>query len=493
MSDSRNSSIRDTQNRMRKGNQQSLVIVFIALLGAATTVGAQQKPFMQAGTAQPPLLPPPLASETHGGVTDTNATAKGEPSAVDNFFNKLIPDAIAQGKVNLNVRLRYEQVDEDGVAAITKNSYAPTIRTRLGYTTAPLYGFQGMLEAVNTSVIGPEQNYNAAGANGQNNRPVVADPPLTRLDQAWLAYSYTNWITAKVGEQQINLDNQRFVGDVAWRQNMQTYEAAGIGSEPIKNLNLYYSYVWDVHRVFGNVSGLPAANTDFRSDSHLINVSWSGWKYGRFVGYTYLLDLNNAAGAAGAANSCATYGGYFAGAAPIGDKVAVDYRAEFAWQTQYADSPLHYEAPYYNVEAGAQMNPVAVGAGYEDLGSGENSGAGGGRASFRTPLATLHPFNGWADVFLTTPTNGLRDAYAYAQVTLPYKIPLRFIFHQFNADFGNANFGQEYDAVISHKFGKYWTVLAKYADFVGEEAAAPSLAVPDVRIQKFWAQVEFNF
>ena len=105
---------------------------------------------------------------------------------------------------------------------------------------------------------------------------------------------------------------------------MQTYEAASIGSEPMKYLHLYYSYVWDVHRVFGNVSGLPAANTDFRSDSHFMNVCWSGWEYGRFVGYTYLLDLNNAAGAA---NSCATYGGYFAGAAPVADKVAVDYRA----------------------------------------------------------------------------------------------------------------------------------------------------------------------
>ncbi len=465
-------------------------MALVWLSGAATSVLAQQKPFMEAGTVQPPPSWTPAVTVPATGDTGTNAAAAPEPGSLDQFFKQQVPNAIVRGTFNLNVRLRYEQVDEDGVAAITKNSYAPTIRTRLGYTTAPLYGFQGMLEAANVAIIGSSDNYNAAGANGQGARPVVADPRLTRLDQAWLAYSYTNWISAKVGEQQINLDNQRFVGDSAWRQNMQTFDAVSAGSEPLKGLNAFYSYIWDVHRVFGDVDGLPAANTDFDSHSHLFNLSWSGWEFGRFVGYTYLLDLRNAAGDA---NSCATYGGYFAGAAPVGGRVSVDYRAEFAWQTDYAASPLKYSALYYSLEAGARINPVAFGAGYENLGSGANTGAGGGRASFRTPLATLHPFNGWADVFLTTPVNGLRDAYAYAQVTLPADIPIRFVFHQFNADFGGANYGEEYDAVVSRKFGRNWTALAKFADYEGKAVPAPALSAPDVRIQKFWAQLEFNF
>jgi hypothetical protein len=271
---------------------------------------------------------------------------------------------------------------------------------------------------------------------------------------------------------------------------MQTFDAASIGSEPLKSFDIFYSYVWDVHRVYGNVEGLPPANTDFDSHSHLINLSWSGWKYGRFVGYAYLLDLYNSAGNA---NSCATYGGYFAGGAPIGSEVLVDYHAEFAWQTQYANSPLEYGADYYNLEAGARVKALALGAGYEDLGSSVNSGAGGGRASFRTPLATFHPFNGWADVFLTTPTDGLRDLYAYFQVDLPAQIPLRFVFHQFNADYGGGNYGQEYDVVASKKFGRNWTVLAEYADYEGQDAPIPSLPAPNVHIQKVWAQVEFNY
>jgi hypothetical protein len=349
-----------------------------------------------------------------------------------------------------------------------------------------------MLEGVNVSVLGPEHNYNAATSNGQGARPFVPDPPLTRMDQAWLAYSYTNWISAKAGIQQINLDNQRFIGDSGWWQNMQTFDAASVGSEPVKNLSLYYSYVWDVHRIYGNVGGLSPSFTDYHSSSDLVNISYSGWKYGRFVAYSYLLDLRNAAGDA---NSCATYGGYFAGNAPVSESLAFDYRAEFAWQTDYASSPLRYGTYYYNLEGGVNIKPFALGAGYEDLGSGVNTGVVGGRAAFRTPLATLHPFNGWANVFITTPTDGLRDLYGYAQVTLPAQVPVRFVYHKFDADYGSGNYGQEFDIIASKNFGKYWVATLEYAYYQGQDAAPGSFlaTAAHVDVQKFWAQVEFNF
>jgi len=133
---------------------------------------------------------------------------------MEKFFNGALPDAIAKGKFNLNVRLRLEHVDQDGVAAITDDSVAPTIRTRFGYTTAPLYGFQAMLEGEDIHVLGNEDNYNAAGSNSQGHRPVIADPPTTELNQAWLSYSYTNLFSLRAGRQRLVLDNHRFIGDV---------------------------------------------------------------------------------------------------------------------------------------------------------------------------------------------------------------------------------------------------------------------------------------
>jgi hypothetical protein len=201
------------------------------------------------------------------------------------------------------------------------------------------------------------------------------------------------------------------------------------------------------------------------------------------VGYAYLLDLQNVAGAA---NSCATYGGYFAGSAPLSDRFSLGYRAEFALQTDYANSPLNYSAEYYNVELSGAIKPFAFGIGYEVLGSDNG-------ASFRTPLATLHAFNGWADVFLNTPAAGLRDLYAFAQITLPQQIPLRFVYHKFDADTGGGDFGHEFDVIASRRFGRNWTALLKYAYYVGKDAAPPALTVPNVDKQVFWAQIEFNF
>jgi hypothetical protein len=452
------------------------------VLAIASSVYAQEKPYTQPGTAipvPPPPLPKPVVAADAKPATPPPAP---EPNAVDKFFNGKIPDALAKGKFNLNARMRYEWVDQ---STFKEEANAPTIRTRFGYTTAPLYGFQGMVEGENISVIGSEQNYNAAGSNKTPNKPVVPDPPATELNQAWLGYSYTNWISAKGGRQRIVLDNHRFVGDVAWRQNMQTFDAATVESKPLPDLSLFYGYLWEVNRVFGDVDGLPrtSPNRDFDSDSHLFNVAYSGWKYGRFVGYSYLLDLQNRAGAA---NSCATYGGYFAGTAPVSEKISLGYRAEFAYQTDYADSPLDYGAEYYNIEASATIKPVSFGAGYEVLGTDSND-AGTGSTSFRTPLATLHPFNGWANVFLTTPGKGLRDIYGFVQVTLPGDVPVRAIYHKFDADSGGADFGHEFDVMASKKFGKHWTAIAKYAYYDGKDIPAR------FDMHKFWAQVEFNF
>lgn len=458
-----------------KGRYQTLTRG-AAMLTLASSAYAQS--FSGPGTGQPPA-PPPAPKPATPAPQET-----AEPGAIAKFFNTALPEAITKGKFNLNVRARYEYADQDGVPAITEPSHAPTIRTRFGYTSAPLYGFRGMLEGENISVLGPDHNFNAAGSNGQGNKPVVADPPSTELNQAWLSYSHTNLVSLKGGRQRIVLDNHRFVGDVGWRQNMQTFDAATIESKPIEGLSLFYGYVWDVRRPFGDVSGLPPGNRDFDSDSHLLNASYSGWKYGRFTGYTYLLDLENAAGAA---NSAATYGGYFAGSAPINDTISLAYRAEFAWQTDYADSLLDYGTEYYNLEAGANIKPFAFGAGYEVLGSDSNGGPAGGRASFRTPLATLHAFNGWADVFTATPPAGLRDIYGYAQVTLPWEVPLRFVYHKYDSDFGSFDYGQELNVMATKAFGKNWNTMLKYAYYDGKDAPVA------FDLHRIWAQVEFNF
>lgn len=420
---------------------------------------------------------PALAQNSPGDALPSDAST--EPKTLDAFFLSEIPNAFVKGKFNANVRARYEHVDH---SQLPDDSNAGTIRTRMGFTTAPLYGFQGMLEAENILPI-DDDGYNATGSNNQPTRPVIADVETTEVNQAWLSFNYTNQVTLKVGRQRFTLDNHRFVGDVGWRQNMQTFDAVTANWTPLNHLSLTYGYLWEIHRVFGDVSNLPAANTDFDSDSHLIHLTHAGWKPGKFTGYAHLLDLENAAGFA---HSCATYGLSFAGNTDLNEKTKLEYRAEFAFQTDYADAPVDYQAEYLQLELTATFKPVLLGAGFELLGSDNHVG-------FRTPLATLHAFNGWADMFLTTPAAGLQDLYAIAQVTLPRDVPLRFIYHKFDADSGFGDYGHEFDAVISKKFGKHWTLLAKYAHYLGKDPAPPSILTADLDVRKVWAQIEFNF
>jgi len=116
---------------------------------------------------------------------------------------------------------------------------------------------------------------------------------------------------------------------------------------------------------------------------------------------------------------------------------------------------------------------------------------------FQTPLATLHAFNGWADVFLNTPTTGLQDFYLFGTMKLPQEIPLTVMLHKFNAQTGGGyNYGHEFDISVSRKLGKHWTALAKYAYYDaknGFAAAGTTPAISNNDVQKFWLQLDFNF
>jgi hypothetical protein len=221
------------------------------------------------------------------------------------------------------------------------------------------------------------------------------------------------------------------------------------------------------------VFGDRHAQGDWESNSHVLNASYTGLPVGTLTTYAYLLDFDNAA-----PNSCATYGLSLAGTPALGKKLKLSYRAEYAGQSDYGSSRLDYSADFYHGELGLVAQPVLVAVGYEVLGTDNNVG-------FKTPLATLHAFNGWADVFLATPAGGLRDTYGKAGATLPGGISLLAFHHHFATDTGIA-LGQEWDLQLTRKLGKYLTGLVKFAKFDRDSTTLPDVA-------KLWLQAEFNY
>lgn len=372
-------------------------------------------------------------------------------------------EAFTNGKLSLNLRLRYEDVAQTGL----QDGEALTLRARLGFTTAPWQGWKAMLEAEGIAAAEGD-SYSQAGINpGGAGKAVIADPEMSEINQAWLAYA-TGATTATLGRQRLVLDNARFIGDSGWRQNLQTFDAFVLQDKSLPKTTLTYAYLSQINRVFGP----DHAQGKWQSDSHLFNASYAGWAAGTLAGYAYLLDFSNSAG-----NSCATYGASFAGGTPLTPDLKFTYRAEVATQSNYRVSPLRYTARYHVLEAGLAVQSASLTLGDEVLGSDHNVG-------FKTPLATLHACNGWADLFLTTPAAGLRDTYVRVTADLPAKVVFLGSYHQFDTDAGGTDLGDETDLSLTRKFGPRFTALVKFADFRRASVAYPN-------VQKFWAQVEF--
>jgi hypothetical protein len=159
--------------------------------------------------------------------------------------------------------------------------------------------------------------------------------------------------------------------------------------------------------------------------------------------------------------------------------VKLGYRLEAAAQSDYGNNAQNYSTSYWLLEAGPVWKSFGFSLGHERLGSDNNVG-------FKTPLATLHAHNGWADLFLATPASGLSDTYVKANATLPQAVSLLAFYHWFESDRGSVDFGQELDVQLSRKFGKNLTATAKFADFRRDTTTLP-------HVRKYWLQLEYVY
>lgn len=372
-----------------------------------------------------------------------------------------LSEVFTKGDTKFNFRYRYEYVDDN---VSEKDANASTLKSRVTWNSATYKGFSGLVEIDDVSQIGGE-NY-ATPSNGKAGEyPIVADPDGTDINQVYLKYKGDSF-TGIAGRQRILHSGQRFVGGVGWRQNEQTYDSARI-QLPIGAVKVDYSYIWDVNRIFGpdTNGGQPRR---YESDSHALYASFSPSE-GHTIGlYSYLLDFENAA-----VNSSETYGIEYKGS--IG---SVSIAAAAATQSDYKDNPVDYDAEYYMAELGYKIKGVALAAGYEQLGSDD------GTFAFRTPLATLHKFQGWADKFLVTPADGIEDVYfKVAGKVGPAKLAM--FYHDFSADEGSADYGTEFDAVATYPVNKNVSLQLKYAKYDAEDLATDT--------DKLWFTINMEF
>jgi len=384
-----------------------------------------------------------------------------------------LKSALSETKYIIDARLRSEDVEQAGVA---NDANATTLRARLGFETGKLWNTSLLIEG--EAVVPIDTDYRPDPMVPEMvTYPVVADPESYAINRLQLVNTSIPGTTLTLGRQRITLDDQRFVGNVGWRQNEQTYDAFRIVNKSVKNLVLDATWLNQVNRVFGEDS--PQGEYD--GDSVLLNAAYQT-KIGKITGFGYLLEFDNIVGVPAAVrDSSSTYGLRFAGEHPAG-KVKLAYVASWATQTEYGDNPLSFDLDYMTAELTTTWKQFGLGAGIEVM-------EGNGVKGFTTPLATLHKFQGWADKFLTTPANGIEDVYVTASGNFKAvggldTLGLVLSYHDYNAEHISADYGTEWNASIACKVKKLGFMI-KYADYnQGVLASARDT-------EKFWMQMEY--
>lgn len=390
------------------------------------------------------------------------------------------------GRVNFDARYRFEYVDQDSshlppnMVAIKNQAYASTLRTRIGYLTPSFAGLTGFAEYEGNQDIGIN-DYNST-RNGEGSYPIVADPQANEVNQLWANYAGLPDSNIKIGRQRIAFDNHRFIGDVGWRQMQQTFDAVTVSNKSLPDTNITAGYIWKVQDITSRSTGMS---------SPIFNIAYSGLPFGKFIVHGEWLDYDNADELTnlGVANSFSkstkTVGVRFDGATPLNEAEDIKalYTAEYAHQADYKNNPIKYHADYWLAEGGLDVYGVIVKGAYEELGADNG-------AAFQTPLATLHAFQGWSDKFLTTPKTGLRDMYATVK-TSALGLDWTVQFHEYSAANGGLDLGHEVNAQVEKKFGKHYSVLLKYADYVADTNKNINNAYSDT--QKIWLQGAVSF
>ena len=382
--------------------------------------------------------------------------------------DKSLAGAITSGEAHVAFRYRYEFVDQDG---ITEDANASTVRLRLNYKTGTWQNWSGFLEFDYIAEVLLNDFNSLGGSSPDRNRyPVVADPKGEDLNQLYFDYVPSAESRLRLGRQRIILDNARFVGNVGWRQNPQTYDSLSYTYTGWQNTEVFYSYVTAVQRIFGN----DVSSGRHDTDNHILNVKVKLSDDWTVVPYYYHIDNEDAA------FSTATFGARLIGKTTVaGGKL--DLVAEAATQSDAANNPVSYDAEYLHAAATWTMeNGLSLGLAFESLG-GDQIVAG---ASFRTPLATLHAFQGWADKFLATPNAGVDDLF----FTAKYKVGpwnLTGVYHDFSAESGSSDWGTELDVSAGRKLGDRYGVLFKAAFYDADQHATDTT--------KFWIMLTGNY
>lgn len=372
----------------------------------------------------------------------------------------------ADARLLFETRLRSEIVDQQG---FLEQAHALTLRTRLGWRSPTAHGLQLLIEGEGVAVL--DDRYSAP-VDPVPGRPAVADGETLELNRAQLRWTGLTDTEVTVGRQRLIVGNSRFIGNVGWRQNEQTFDAVKLSSTALKPMTVTWVFADRVQRPLGH----EHAQGVWRGDIHLLQVE-TDTPLGRLSGFGLAIDLDNAP-----AFSSTTLGARLAGSRPVTGDLSLTWAGEYAVQSDNGANPADYSLDFRAAAVGVQTPRWSAGAGYERF-------DGDGFAGFQTPLGTGHGYLGWSDVITTTPAFGVRDLFLRGHVGVPAwgrTLRLAAEAHAFHDADGDVELGREFDLSAALPIDAHWSVELKAAHFEGDH---PAFGDAD----KGWLTLEYRY
>ena len=369
--------------------------------------------------------------------------------------------SILKPRFSGDLRLRYQTLDVDD---FEDDSEALTLRF-LGAVELDIFDKTSFLAEVEatTSLI---DDFNDGTGNNPL-LPVIPYPDGIEVNRLQISTEIIPETRVTVGRQRIAIDDWRFIGAFAFRQNNQTFDAARLETKAFGPGTLDIGYFNRVHRPQGddNVVG------EFEGDSFFANYSLST-PIGRVAAFHYATELIT-----GVDNSI-DESSQTTGARLFGrrdwDNLGVSWEASYARQSDFKDNPNDYAADYYLAELTVSPANFTFKARGEILGSDNGQG-------LQTPLATLHNFQGLADQFLVTPDEGVRDYSIFARYDFGQIGPFTNVssfarHHWFEADTDGTQYGREIDLSLKAKINRFGFIL-EYTNYKAETFSSDTEAI----------------
>lgn len=307
-------------------------------------------------------------------------------------------------------------------------------------------------------------DYNDGGVNDKFEYAVIADPNFVEINQAYFTFlgRTDDELGVAVGRQELNYGPgaARYIGNVGWRQNHQTFDAvtvdASIGAGDFKA-----SYIWNVNRIFSEENPNPLlANLELQGLAVRFAQPISENIQARF--FLYHFDFTDAGHL-----STRTAGASFDGKYPINNDFGITLSGTYALQTAIGDTEITGTNLLYALSIGTDIAAIKgnVSYGRQVLGGAEENRVEGDRDHIvHFPLASNHLYQGYADIFLRSPFGGIADNHLSYQGTLS-NVKLLLRYHEFKASESRQQYGTEFDLVVSGAVNSQWNWNIKIADY----------------------------